>query len=66
MGVGEIVGDVPCRGGGGMARITSGVWPSCVRSQTPRLGLGRGVDCARGQGSGEALLVVEARARLRR
>ena len=66
MGVVEIVGDVPCRGVGGMAHIASGVRPSCVRSLAPRPGLGRGVDCARGQGSGEALITLEARARTRR
>ena len=43
-----------------MARVASTVWSSCVGSLAPRLGLGRGVDCARGQGSSESLLALEA------
>ena len=57
---------MPCHGVGGMARVASGVRPPCVRSLVSRPGLGRGVDCARGQGSGGALIALEARARARR
>ena len=46
-----------------MARVTSMVRSSCVRSLSPRPGLERGVNCARGQGSGESLIALEARAR---
>jgi len=50
MGVGEIVGVVPCCGMGSMAHIASGVRPSCVRSLALRPRLGRGVDCAMARG----------------
>ena len=66
MGVGKIVGDVPCCGVGGMTHVASEVRPLCVRSLAPRPRLGRGVDCARGRGSGEAEIALEARARARR
>jgi len=46
----------------GMARVTSEVQPSCVRSLVPRQRLGRGGVCARAQeGSGEAELASEAK-----
>jgi hypothetical protein len=48
-----------------MAGVASTVRSPCVRSLAPRPKLGRGVDCARGQGSGEVLIVLEARARAR-
>ena len=58
---------ISCRNmGGGMVYVTSAVRSSCVGSQAPRPELGRGVDCARGQGLGEALIALEARARARR
>jgi hypothetical protein len=66
MRVVEIVGDVSWRGVGGMTRVVSGVRPPCVRSLAPRARFGRGVDFARGQGSGEALIALEAGARARR
>jgi hypothetical protein len=61
MGVGGKVGDVHCCGVGGMAQVASGVRPPCVRSLAPRLRLGRGIDCARGRGSREALIALEAK-----
>ena len=52
MGVVGIVGDVPCYGVGGMTHVAAGVRSPCVRSLAPRPGFERGVDCARGRGSG--------------
>jgi hypothetical protein len=49
-----------------MACVASMVRSPCVRSLAPRPRLRRGVDCARGQGSGEALIALEARARASR
>jgi len=58
MGVGQIVGDVPYHGVGGMAHVASG--DDHYRSLAPRPRLGRGVVCARGQGSVEALIALKA------
>ena len=63
IGVGGTVGGAPYCGVGGMAHVASGVWPPCVRSLAPSLGLERGVDCARGWGWGEALIALEVGAR---
>jgi len=41
---------MPCCSMGGMVRVTSVVWPPCVRSLDPRQRLGRGGVCARAQG----------------
>ena len=57
-----IVAAMPCCSMEGMARVTSAVRPSCVRSLALRQRLGRGGACARAQeGSGEAELASEAK-----
>ena len=62
-----IVCAISCRGmGGSMAGVASTVRSPCVRSLAPRPRLGRGVDCAWGRSSGEALIVLEVGAWARR
>ena len=66
MGVVGIVCVVSCRGmGGSMVGVASKVRLPCVRSLAPRPKLRRGIDCAQGHGSGEALIVLKAKARAR-
>lgn len=52
--------------GEGVAYVPSAARSSCTGSLEQRLGLGRGVDLTRGQGSGEAQTSLEARARASR
>jgi len=61
MGVVGTVVDTPCCSVGGMAHVASGVRPPCVGSLTPKTRFGRGVDCARGQGSIGAGIAPEAK-----
>jgi len=51
----------PCCSVGGMASVASVVWAPCVGSLAPWPRLGRRVDCARGRGSVEAEVVLEAK-----
>jgi len=48
-----------------MVGVASTVRLSCVGSLASMPKLGRGVDCAQGQGSGEAVIALEAGARAR-
>jgi hypothetical protein len=49
-----------------MACVASMVRSSCERSLAPRPRLGQGIDCARGRGSSEALIALEAGAQASR
>ena len=58
---------IPCRSmDEGVVYVVSVVRSLCVESQTLRLRLGRGVDCARDRSSSEAQIALETGARARR